>query len=102
MDLIRMRMNRRTFAGVAAGTGVALVASSPAIFQTVAAQDATPIPYEAPSNIGDLTGSFEADGSSTLGPLACAADTCGAKLCISRATPSCGSTRDRNEGVSAE
>jgi len=69
MDLIRMRMNRRTFAGVAAGTGVALVASSPAIFQTVAAQDATPIPYEAPSNIGDLTGSFEADGSSTLGPL---------------------------------
>ena len=69
MDLIRTRMNRRTFAGVAAGTGVALVAGSPAIFKTVAAQDATPIPYEAPSNIGDLTGSFEADGSSTLGPL---------------------------------
>jgi len=69
MDLIRSRMTRRTFAGVAAGTTAVLVAGSPAIFSTVAAQDATPVPYEAPANIGDLSGGFESDGSSTLGPL---------------------------------
>lgn len=69
MDLIRSRMSRRTFAGVAAGTTAVVLAGSPAIFSTVAAQDATPAPYQAPENIGDLTGSFEADGSSTLGPL---------------------------------
>jgi len=33
------------------------------------AQDATPIPYEAPDNIGDISGDIEADGSSTVGPL---------------------------------
>ncbi|MGB3328989.1 MAG: PstS family phosphate ABC transporter substrate-binding protein [Thermomicrobiales bacterium] len=69
MELIRSRMSRRTFAGVAAGTTAVVLAGSPAIFSTVAAQDATPVPYEAPENIGDLSGSFEADGSSTLGPL---------------------------------
>ncbi|MGC4192193.1 MAG: PstS family phosphate ABC transporter substrate-binding protein [Thermomicrobiales bacterium] len=69
MDLIRSRMSRRTFAGVAAGATAIMVAGSPAIFSTAAAQDATPIPYEAPDNIGDLSGEFEADGSSTLGPL---------------------------------
>ncbi|MGC4105971.1 MAG: PstS family phosphate ABC transporter substrate-binding protein [Thermomicrobiales bacterium] len=69
MDLIRSRMSRRTFAGVAAGTTAVVFAGSPAIFSTVAAQDATPVPYEAPANIGDLSGSFDADGSSTLGPL---------------------------------
>lgn len=33
------------------------------------AQDSTPIPYTAPDNIGDITGSIEADGSSTVGPV---------------------------------
>lgn len=69
MDLNRARMTRRTFAGVAAGTTAVLVAGSPALFSTVAAQEATPVPYEAPENIGELSGEFESDGSSTLGPL---------------------------------
>lgn len=33
------------------------------------AQDATPAPYAAPENIAEISGSFEADGSSTVGPL---------------------------------
>lgn len=32
-------------------------------------QEATPAPYEAPEDIGELSGSFESDGSSTVGPL---------------------------------
>lgn len=50
--------------GVAAGS-IAVLAITP----LAAAQDATPVPYAAPTNIKDLSGSFEADGSSTLGPL---------------------------------
>jgi len=34
----------------------------------VAAQDATPMPYTPPDNIDELSGSFEADGSSTVAP----------------------------------
>lgn len=33
------------------------------------AQDATPIPYTPPDNIGEVSGEIEADGSSTVGPL---------------------------------
>ncbi len=33
------------------------------------AQDATPIPYEAPDNAGEISGKIQADGSSTVGPL---------------------------------
>lgn len=33
------------------------------------AQDATPIPYEASNNAEEITGSIQADGSSTVGPL---------------------------------
>jgi phosphate transport system substrate-binding protein len=50
-------------AGASAVAGVSLFGKA------VMAQDSTPVPYEAPENIGDLSGSFEADGSSTLGPL---------------------------------
>lgn len=69
MNLVRTRISRRSFVGVAAGTAAMVVAGSPAIFSVAAAQDATPIPYEAPANLADLTGEFESDGSSTLGPL---------------------------------
>lgn len=64
MVLNRHRMTRRGFVGVTAGA-VAIFAISP----LVSAQDSTPVPYGAPSNIGDISGSFESDGSSTLGPL---------------------------------
>jgi len=64
MVINRHRITRRGFVGVAAGA-VAVLAVNP----LVSAQDSTPIPYEAPSNIGDISGSFESDGSSTLGPL---------------------------------
>ena len=53
-------LSRRKFAGIVGGS-VAVLAVAP----MVGAQ--TPAPYEAPE--GDLSGSFEADGSSTLGPL---------------------------------
>ncbi|HWV35542.1 MAG TPA: substrate-binding domain-containing protein, partial [Thermomicrobiales bacterium] len=64
MDLNRYRLTRRGFVGATAGAAAIF-----AIAPLVAAQDATPVPYEAPDGIGDLSGSFEADGSSTLGPL---------------------------------
>jgi phosphate transport system substrate-binding protein len=57
------RISRRSFAVATAGT----IALAP--FGRVLAQDATPVPYEAPENIGDISGEFESDGSSTLGPL---------------------------------
>jgi phosphate transport system substrate-binding protein len=50
---------------------VSMVALTPAL--RVVAQEATPAatitPYEAPDNAGDLEGSIEADGSSTVGPI---------------------------------
>ena len=33
------------------------------------AQDATPVPYTAPEDIADISGSLESDGSSTVGPV---------------------------------
>ena len=40
-----------------------------AISSLAAAQDAGPAPYVPPENIGDLEGSIESDGSSTVGPV---------------------------------
>lgn len=48
---------------------VAAAVGSLLLSQVAAGQDATPAPYEAPDNIGEISGSFEADGSSTVGPL---------------------------------
>jgi phosphate transport system substrate-binding protein len=62
MKLNAYRMNRRAFALATAGT----VALAP-VSRVFAQDDA--VVYEAPDNIGDLSGEFEADGSSTLGPL---------------------------------
>lgn len=48
---------------------VAAAVGSLLLSQVAAGQDATPAPYEAPDNIGEISGSVEADGSSTVGPL---------------------------------
>ncbi len=48
---------------------VALALGSVLLAQTAAAQDATPIPYEPGEDLGDISGSIQADGSSTVGPL---------------------------------
>lgn len=56
------RISRRSLALATAGT----VALAP--FARAFAQDDAVV-YEAPDNIGELSGEFEADGSSTLGPL---------------------------------
>ena len=62
MTLNTFRMNRRTFALATAGT----IALAP-VSRVFAQDDA--VVYEAPDGAGDLSGEFEADGSSTLGPL---------------------------------
>lgn len=62
MNLSTMRLSRRSFALATAGS----VALAP--MARVFAQDDTVV-YEEPENVGDLSGEFEADGSSTLGPL---------------------------------
>ncbi len=61
MSFLEYRLSRRSLAAITAGT----VAIAP--FARVLGQGA--VSYEAPDNIGDLEGEFEADGSSTLGPL---------------------------------
>lgn len=61
MNFFENRVSRRQFAAITAGT----IAVAP--FAKVLGQGA--VQYEAPDNIGDLSGDFEADGSSTLGPL---------------------------------
>lgn len=61
MNLERGTMTRRgVVIGALGGVVVARIATG---------QGATPIPYEAPDNIGEISGSFESDGSSTVGPL---------------------------------
>lgn len=62
MNLSTMRLSRRSFALATAGS----VALAP--MARVFAQDDAVV-YEEPDNVGDLSGEFEADGSSTLGPL---------------------------------
>lgn len=48
----------------------AVFAAAPLMgYGIAAAQDATPIPYSPPDNIAEISGSIEADGSSTVGPL---------------------------------
>ncbi len=61
MNLNAYRMNRRHFALASAGTIVLAPASR--VFAQAGVE------YEAPDTVGDLGGEFEADGSSTLGPL---------------------------------
>ena len=61
MNFFANRVSRRKFAAITAGT----IAVAP--FAKVLGQGA--VQYEAPDNIADLSGEFEADGSSTLGPL---------------------------------
>lgn len=63
MELLNIRLNRRSFAAMTAGT----LAVAP--FARAFAQDENVITYEAGDNVADLSGAFEADGSSTLGPL---------------------------------
>jgi phosphate transport system substrate-binding protein len=48
----------------------AALVSAFALTQIVAAQDVAP--YEAPENIGDISGSISTDGSSTVGPMTAA------------------------------
>ncbi len=48
---------------------LAALLATVAVTPIAVAQEATPAPYEAPENIGEISGSFEADGSSTVGPL---------------------------------
>lgn len=61
MRFLDYRLSRRSLAAITAGT----VAVAP--FARVLGQGA--VSYEEPDNLGDLSGEFEADGSSTLGPL---------------------------------
>lgn len=63
MSLLEFRMSRRTLAAVTAGT----FAVAP--FGRMLAQTENVVTYEPPADIADLSGEFEADGSSTLGPL---------------------------------
>lgn len=61
MEFERGRVTRRTVVGAMAG----------ALLMTQAglAQESTPIPYEAPEGIEEISGTIQADGSSTVGPL---------------------------------
>lgn len=59
---------RRTSRVWGAALAVALILSM-SIVTMVRAQDATPAPYTAPENAGDLSGKIVADGSSTVGPI---------------------------------
>lgn len=59
MNVLDRKMNRRSLAAITAGT----IAVAP--FAKVLGQ----LEYDASENLSDLEGEFEADGSSTLGPL---------------------------------
>lgn len=61
MSFLEYRLSRRSLAAITAGT-VAIVP-----FVRVLGQGA--VSYEAPDDVAELSGDFEADGSSTLGPL---------------------------------
>jgi phosphate transport system substrate-binding protein len=65
MSFVNVRGSRRSLLGSVAALALALIVS----FGGVTAQDATPLPYEAPENAGDLSGTIVADGSSTVGPV---------------------------------
>ena len=61
--------NRFTRRKMVIGSAAVFAAAPLMGYGIVTAQDATPAPYEAPDNIDDISGSIEADGSSTVGPL---------------------------------
>ena len=65
MSFLNVRGSRRALLSSAAAVGLALTVS----LGGVMAQDATPLPYEAPEGAGDLSGTIVADGSSTVGPI---------------------------------
>lgn len=65
MMTMSMRRTGRVWAAVLAA---ALIVSM-SFLSIVRAQDATPAPYTAPDNAGDLSGKIVADGSSTVGPI---------------------------------
>ncbi len=65
MSFLNVRGSRRALLGTAAAVGLALTVS----LGGVMAQDATPLPYEAPDGAGELSGTIIADGSSTVGPI---------------------------------
>ena len=58
--------NRRNFV---IGSAAVMAAAPLSRYGIVAAQDTEPAEYTAPDNIGEMSGSFEADGSSTVAPL---------------------------------
>lgn len=60
MSLFETRLSRRSFAAITAGT--VAIAPFAKMFANVEG-------YEEPANAAELSGDFEADGSSTLGPL---------------------------------
>ena len=64
MTFSNYRVSRRTVLAGTALAGASAVAGISLFGPAVMAQEE----YVAPDNIGDLTGSFEADGSSTVGP----------------------------------
>lgn len=59
MNMLNLKISRRSLATITASS----IAIAP--FAHVFGQ----VGYETPDNIGDISGNFEADGSSTLGPL---------------------------------
>jgi phosphate transport system substrate-binding protein len=65
MSFLNVRGTRRALFGSVAAVGLALTVS----LGGVTAQDTTPLPYEAPENAGELSGTIVADGSSTVGPI---------------------------------
>lgn len=64
MSFSSYRLNRRTIIAGSALASVGAVTGINMFGKAVMAQ----VPYEAPENISEITGSFEADGSSTVGP----------------------------------
>lgn len=65
MSVLNVRSSYQAMLGTAAAVGLSLVLS----LGGALAQDSTPLPYEAPENAGELSGTIVADGSSTVGPI---------------------------------
>lgn len=65
MSFVNVRGPRRALFGSIAAAGLALTIG----LGGVVAQEATLLPYEAPENASELSGTIVADGSSTVGPV---------------------------------
>lgn len=65
MTFSLVRRSRRTLFSALAAIGLTATVS----LSGGLAQGATPIPYEEPEGIGDLSGTIVSDGSSTVGPI---------------------------------